>query len=154
MSFLRRALAAVTTTSDCPELPVDPSPGAGGVVDLPAPTGRGALADPAGEAWQAETDRRWQAAQSLGEFVPVPLPTWAAPPFVTRELLGRFLADVGGGLLHDVANATEACAIDAVASGQWIHFAAELEANVGPDIADCPNCIGAETEATSPGGLS
>jgi hypothetical protein len=153
MSFFRRALAAVVPTPDCPDVVV--TPGAGGIVDaggqvpggqvpggqVPVPAGRATLEDPGGVEWQAETDRRWQAATSLGAFVPVPLPAWSAPWFVAREVLGRFLVDTGAGRLHDVANATEACAIDAIATGQWIHFAHELEVNVAADVADCPHCI-------------
>ena len=104
--------------------------------------------DPDGEAWQAEARGRWQRASNRarragGDFTVMdfyadpPLPTWAAPPHVKRELLGRYLLDRDTNVVHDVAHALPACAVDAIANGTFIHFASELPA----DATDC-TCMG------------
>jgi len=107
------------------------------------PRGRAAIHDPAGEAWHAEARARWDAAEGDIERYDAPaLPAFTAPPHVTRELLGRFLHDRDTGVLHDVSRGTEACRIDRIRNGTFVHFASELAAGVPADAVDCADCIG------------
>lgn len=124
------------------------------------------IEDPVGEAFQATIDAAWRRAErkaagrsgGRGEparyYQPPALPTWTAPPFVTRQLLGRFVLDTDTGLLHDVQHATEACGIDGLANTTWIHFAHELERAIygtaerfaangarAPGVVPCGRCM-------------
>lgn len=107
------------------------------------PRGRAAIHDPAGEAWHAEARARWDAAEGDIERYDAPaLPAFTAPPHVTRELLGRFLHDRDTGVLHDVSRGTEACRIDRIRNGTFVHFLRELAGAVPADARDCTDCIG------------
>ena len=117
------------------------------------PRGNTRRPDPAGEAWQREAQGRWRRATARarnagGDFGPIeffeapPLPSWSAPPHVTRELLGRYLVDRDTGTVHDVAHALEACAIDGIRNGTFVHFESELAGALPADVVDC-TCMGA-----------
>lgn len=93
--------------------------------------------DEAGVAWQAEADARWAASSEDAPYQAPPLPTFPAPAFVKRAIMGRFLVDRDRKLVHDLSTATEACAIDAITRGSWVHFAHELGAAADP----CPLCL-------------
>ncbi|HEV8546214.1 MAG TPA: hypothetical protein VGQ64_07955 [Candidatus Limnocylindrales bacterium] len=124
------------------------------------------IEDPAGEAWQREADRRWRSAERkaagrsggrgnpMRYYVAPSLPAWPVPPFVTREIQGRFLLDCDSGVVHDVGHATEACAIDAIRNATWTHFAHELERSTAgsrerlqaagremPEASPCSYCL-------------
>lgn len=107
------------------------------------PRGRAAIADPQGEAWHAEARARWDAAEGdIERYDAPPLPTFSGSADVTRELFGRFIFDRDTGVLHDVSAATEACRIDRIRNGMFIHFASELAGALPVDARDCANCIG------------
>jgi hypothetical protein len=115
---------------------------------MPAkPKGRAAIKDPAGEAWHAEAGKRWAQALKdkpdapLDAYDPHPLPTWAPPAHVTREVLGRFLHDRDTGMVHDVEHALESCYLDNIQNGTFIHFASELDGALPADAVDCA-CMG------------
>jgi hypothetical protein len=103
--------------------------------------------DPDGEAWHAESSRRWASAVDLatvlGEspldmFTPVPLPDFNAkrPQGVSRDLLGRFLLDMATNVLHD-AHAASPCDLDGIRRGTFFHFWSE----VPPHVNACERCI-------------
>ena len=112
------------------------------------PKGRAAIHDPQGEAWHAEARARWSEAEIADPEMPIraydapPLPAFAGSAHVTRELLGRFLLDRDTGVLHDVSHATEACRIDAIRNGTFVHFASELAGALPANARDCAACIG------------
>ena len=117
------------------------------------PRGTTRRPDPDGAAWQAEASGRWQRATNRGrrtggdfaaaEFYEAPpLPAFAAPAHVTRELLGRYLHDRDANVVHDTAHALEACGLDGIANATFVHFAHELDAALPADVVDC-TCMGA-----------
>ena len=100
--------------------------------------------DPAGQAWHGEAGQRWARAEELvpedplSVYEPLPLPSWTAPGHVKCQLFGRYLAERDTRVVHDVENAVESCAIDAISDGTFYHFESEL-----PDeLVDCA-CMGA-----------
>lgn len=121
-----------------------------------------AIADSAGEEWQAEASKRWAAAEEKAEseraraksdrkreaispmqfYEPAPLPEWQASEAVQGEVLGRFLFQPGTKLVHDVTAAVPACRVDEELPRIFIHFAAELEANTPDETRPCPACMG------------
>ena len=100
--------------------------------------------DPEGEAWHAEARARWTAAgESIERFTAPALPSWSAPAHVTRELLGRYLHDRDRNVVHDTQHALEACQLDGIRNGTFVHFASELD-TLPADVADC-ECMGGES---------
>jgi hypothetical protein len=104
---------------------------------------RATIEDPAGEAWQAEADRRWRAANRKRrpeDYVAPPLPTWSGPDHVHREIFGAFLFDPSENVVHRVATATEACDLDRINPAVFVHFGHELAQHY-PEATSCPNCL-------------
>ena len=112
------------------------------------PRGTSRRPDPEGEAWQANAAQRWRQAEHRarnagGDFAPSeffdppPLPVFVGAAHVTRQLLGRYLHDRDTNVVHDVTHARESCAIDAIANGTFVHFAAEIAGAVPADAVDC-----------------
>jgi hypothetical protein len=106
------------------------------------PRGRAAIHDPEGEAWHAEARSRWEAAEGdIERYDAPPLPAFTAPLHVTRELLGRFLYDRDANVLHDVSRGTEACRIDRIRNGTFVHFLRELPDAMPKGVLDCIHCM-------------
>jgi hypothetical protein len=91
--------------------------------------------DPADAEWHNAAVAALAAAvlatpeNPMAAYEAPPLPEWHAAVPVTRQLLGRFLQDRATGLVHDVQNAKESCALDTITQGTWFHFWSEIVAN-------------------------
>ena len=111
------------------------------------------VADPAGVEWHRKANARWagfmeaaegdaQRAEAAWATDPEPLPDFDAgtSPHVTRPALGRFMQQRSTGIVHDLYNATEACAVDAIPDPTYFHFWSEVVADQTID-SPCPLCI-------------
>lgn len=134
------------------------------------PIAEPAIADPAGEEWQAAADAAWQEAERRAEKdgrhpvdhfrgyhdrkrkrdVPGLAP--AMPDFAgtateavkLEEVLGRFVFQ--DGAVHDVTRATAACRLGPLRRGgsrQFVHFAAELKEALPPGAKRHDACMAA-----------
>ncbi len=106
------------------------------------PRGTNRRPDPAGEAWQAEAGRRWDAARhDPAQYVAPALPAFSGPAHVTRALYGRYLHDRARNVVHDVVHSLPGCGIDGIAAATFVHFRHELDAALPADVVDCA-CMG------------
>lgn len=103
-----------------------------------APRGATRRPDPAGDAWQREATRRWDAVEhDADRYIAPALPAFVGAAHVSRELLGRYLHDRDRNVVHDAMHALEACDVDGIRNGTFVHFAHELEGTLPADAVDC-----------------
>lgn len=124
------------------------------------------IKDEVGRDWQARADAAWAQAMenadgdstvALGMYLrkrrdakdepdtaQPALPTFddEKHPSVRREAFGRFVADRGAGVVHDVYNPGSGCDIDKIEAATFYHFGHEV-----PEDLTRHECVEVEANA-------